>query len=155
MQAETHKRTQTKTDPGGKTLLACAFIINLLAPKGRHPAITYTPKDDLASLMAYYATSYLPTGAPHGNSKRRPSRDPLEQDINELVETGRYQNRSEVIRAGLRLLLQQEAQNSAKLEALRNATSSGLMQLERGEYDEITSDDLAQYLDELGNQASH
>ncbi len=24
--------------------------------------------------------------------------DPLEQDINELVETGRYQNRSEVIR---------------------------------------------------------
>ncbi len=55
--------------------------------------------------------------------------DPLEQDINELVETGRYQNRSEVIRAGLRLLLQQEAQNSAKLEALRNATSSGLMQL--------------------------
>ena len=80
--------------------------------------------------------------------------DPLEQDINELVETGRYQNRSEVIRAGLRLL-QQEAQNSAKLEALRNATSSGLMQLERGEYDEITSDDLAQYLDELGNQASH
>ncbi|MFG8128683.1 type II toxin-antitoxin system ParD family antitoxin, partial [Pseudomonas aeruginosa] len=27
----------------------------------------------------------------------------------------RYQNRSEVIRAGLRLLLQQEAQNSAKL----------------------------------------
>ncbi|KRU98316.1 type II toxin-antitoxin system ParD family antitoxin [Pseudomonas aeruginosa] len=82
--------------------------------------------------------------------------DPMEQDINELVETGRYQNnRSEVIRAGLRLLLQQEAQNSAKLEALRNATSSGLMQLERGEYDEITSDDLAQYLDELGNQASH
>ena len=52
--------------------------------------------------------------------------DPMEQDINELVETGRYQNRSEVIRAGLRLLLQQEAQNSAKLEALRNATSSGL-----------------------------
>ncbi|MBN0552563.1 ribbon-helix-helix domain-containing protein, partial [Pseudomonas aeruginosa] len=65
------------------------------------------------------------------------------------------QNRSEVIRAGLRLLLQQEAQNSAKLVALRNATSSGLMQLERGEYDEITSDDMAQYLDELGNQASH
>ncbi|MFP9019281.1 type II toxin-antitoxin system ParD family antitoxin, partial [Pseudomonas aeruginosa] len=81
--------------------------------------------------------------------------DPLEQDINELVETDRYQNRSEVIRAGLRLLLQQEAQNSAKLVALRNATSSGLMQLERGEYDEITSDDMAQYLDELGNQASH
>ncbi|ELK4870113.1 type II toxin-antitoxin system ParD family antitoxin [Pseudomonas aeruginosa] len=81
--------------------------------------------------------------------------DPLEQDINELVQTGRYQNRSEVIRAGLRLLLQQEAQNSAKLEALRNATSRGLMQLERGEYDEITSDDLTQYLDDLGNQASH
>ena len=81
--------------------------------------------------------------------------DPMEQDINELVETGRYQNRSEVIRAGLRLLLQQEAQNSAKLEALRNATSSGLMQLERGEYDEITSDDLALSLIHISEPTRH
>ncbi|HEJ3624799.1 TPA: type II toxin-antitoxin system ParD family antitoxin [Pseudomonas aeruginosa] len=78
----------------------------------------------------------------------------MEQDINELVETGHYQNRSEIIRAGLRLLPQQETQNSAKLEALRSATSSGLMQLECCEYDEITSDGLAQYFDKLGHQAS-
>ena len=36
--------------------------------------IEQDPEDDLAIFMAYYATSYLPTGAPHGNAKRRPSR---------------------------------------------------------------------------------
>lgn len=81
--------------------------------------------------------------------------NPPEQDTDELVETSRYQSRSEAIRARLHLLLQQGAQNNAKSEAFHSVTSSGLMQPERGEYDEITSDDLAQYLDELGNQANH
>lgn len=155
MQAETHKHTQTKTDPGGKTFVGVrvhhqspgsqreASCYHLYAEKMIWQALWHIMPLAICRLEYLMATRnvVLP--------------DPLEQDINELVETGRYQNRSEVIRAGLRLLLQQEAQNSAKLEALRNATSSGLMQLERGEYDEITSDDLAQYLDELGNQASH
>lgn len=79
--------------------------------------------------------------------------EPLEQDIENLVTTGRYQNASEVIRAGLRLLLQHEAEESAKLEALRNATSRGIMQLESGLYDEVGSENLQQYLEELGQQA--
>ncbi|SDG71077.1 antitoxin ParD1/3/4 [Pseudomonas benzenivorans] len=77
----------------------------------------------------------------------------LEQEIDNLVTTGRYQNASEVIRAGLRLLLQHEAEESAKIEALRNATSHGIMQLESDLYDEVDSENLEQYLAELGQQA--
>ncbi|WP_423357088.1 type II toxin-antitoxin system ParD family antitoxin [Pseudomonas citronellolis] len=80
--------------------------------------------------------------------------DPMERSIEDLLKTGRYQNRSEVIRAGLRLLFDQEAKQSMRLEALKSATSSGIMQLEAGDYDELrTAEDLGQYLDELGRQA--
>ncbi|WP_166365101.1 type II toxin-antitoxin system ParD family antitoxin [Pseudomonas akapageensis] len=77
----------------------------------------------------------------------------LSQDIDNLIETGRYQNFSEVMRAGLRLLLQQEAEESAKIEALKRATSRGIMQLESGQYDEVSGEELQQYLEELGQQA--
>ena len=80
--------------------------------------------------------------------------NPLEQSIDDLVKTGRYQNFSEVVRAGLRLLLEQEAAEAAKLEALRNATSIGLMQLDRGEFEEVDPSQLEDYLEALGQQAS-
>lgn len=75
--------------------------------------------------------------------------DPLEQQIDHLVRSGRYQNASEVIRAGLRLLLQSEAEDAAKLEALRNATARGIQELDGGYYDEVQSGELMQYLDSL------
>ncbi len=75
---------------------------------------------------------------------------PLEQSVDDLVSSGRYQNRSEVIRAGLRLLLEREAEESAKLHALRNATSSGIMQLEAGNFDEVELENMEQYLEQLG-----
>ncbi|WP_194791942.1 type II toxin-antitoxin system ParD family antitoxin [Pseudomonas sp. UFMG81] len=80
--------------------------------------------------------------------------NPMEQSIDELVKTGRYQNFSEVVRAGLRLLLEREAEETAKLEALRNATSIGLMQLDRGECEDIDPSELETYLETLGRQAS-
>ena len=41
--------------------------------------------------------------------------------VEALVRSGRYQNSSEVLRDGLRLLQRREAEESAKLEALRSA----------------------------------
>ena len=75
--------------------------------------------------------------------------EPLEQQIDNLVRSGRYQNASEVIRAGLRLLLKSEAEDAAKLEALRNATAKGIQELDGGHYDEVGGADLMHYLDSL------
>lgn len=78
---------------------------------------------------------------------------PMEQSIDDLVNTGRYQNFSEVVRAGIRMLLEHEAAEAARLEALRNATSVGIMQVEAGQYDEIDLANLTAYLDSLGRLA--
>ena len=57
--------------------------------------------------------------------------------IDELVERGRYQNASEVLREGIRLIEEREKEQAAKLEALRAAARVGIEALERGEYKEF------------------
>ena len=42
------------------------------------------------------------------------------------VDSGRFNNVSEVVRAGLRLLEEREADKAAKLQALREAIAAGL-----------------------------
>ena len=43
-----------------------------------------------------------------------------------LVSSGRYQNASEVMREGIRLVERQEAENEARLSAMRDAASLGI-----------------------------
>ena len=50
------------------------------------------------------------------------------------IEEGRYGNASEVVREGLRLLQQREAEDKAKIEWLRGAVQEGVEAMERGEY---------------------
>jgi len=52
--------------------------------------------------------------------------------IDTLVEAGRYQNASEVLREGLRLIEQREAEDAAKLAALRQAAKLGMASIEAG-----------------------
>lgn len=54
--------------------------------------------------------------------------------IEELVGSGRYQNASEVLREGLRLLEQRDAEDRAKLKALRAAARVGLADITAGRY---------------------
>lgn len=45
--------------------------------------------------------------------------------LSDLKETGRYRNASEAVRAGLRLLEEQETEYQTKLETLRQALQAG------------------------------
>ena len=51
--------------------------------------------------------------------------DDLESFVLEKVESGRYENASEVVRAALRTLEREERQFEAKLAALRTAIDEG------------------------------
>jgi antitoxin ParD1/3/4 len=54
--------------------------------------------------------------------------------IKKLVDSGRYQNASEVLRDGLRLVESREAEDRARLKALRDAARVGLADAEAGRY---------------------
>ncbi|MDO4777414.1 MAG: type II toxin-antitoxin system ParD family antitoxin [Cardiobacteriaceae bacterium] len=49
----------------------------------------------------------------------------FESFVREQVQSGRFNNASEVVRAGLRLLEEQETRRQAELEALRQAIAAG------------------------------
>lgn len=50
----------------------------------------------------------------------------FEAFIRQQVDSGRFNNVSEVVRAGLRLLEEREAEQAAKLQALRDSVAVGL-----------------------------
>jgi antitoxin ParD1/3/4 len=54
--------------------------------------------------------------------------------IEHLVTSGRYQNASEVLREGLRLVEKREAEDAYRLEALRVAAQVGLADIAAGRY---------------------
>jgi antitoxin ParD1/3/4 len=79
--------------------------------------------------------------------------DRQQQMIESLVVSGRYQNASEVLREGLRLVEQREAEDAARLTALREAADAGWRDVEAGRYRDIAQHDLADYIGDLGARA--
>jgi len=62
-------------------------------------------------------------------------------------------NVSEVLRAGLRLLEQREAEDAGKLKALRAAARIGVDALDRGEFKEFADiEELQAYLNNLSER---
>jgi len=57
--------------------------------------------------------------------------------IEALVQSGRYQNASEVMREGLRLVENRDVGEASKLETLRAAAQLGVTALERGQFKEF------------------
>jgi antitoxin ParD1/3/4 len=105
--------------------------------------------------MAYYASGSL-FEYPEGMSM--PTRNVVlterqEQLLETLVKSGRYQNASEVLRDGLRLVEQREAEDAGKLEALRAAARAGAGALDRGDFKEFeTVEELQTYLNDLSEK---
>jgi antitoxin ParD1/3/4 len=73
--------------------------------------------------------------------------DHHEELLERLVASGRYQNASEVLREGLRLVESKEAEDAAKLTALRAAAQEGIDDIEAGRYKDFESfDEMEAYL---------
>jgi antitoxin ParD1/3/4 len=72
------------------------------------------------------------------------------QLIDTLVGSGRYQNASEILREGLRMVERREIDDAARLDALRAAARVGTDALERGAFEEFsTAAVLGDHLDAL------
>lgn len=80
--------------------------------------------------------------------------DHQQEVIETLVDSGRYQNASEVLREGLRLVEQREREDELKLEALRLATQAGLADLAAGRFSDVRPGAIDSVIAELGTEAS-
>lgn len=71
-----------------------------------------------------------------------------EQDafVEEIVDAGEFQNASEAVRAALRLLKKQRAEDALRLQALRAQVREGVDALERGDYIELDEGGLKRLL---------
>jgi antitoxin ParD1/3/4 len=74
--------------------------------------------------------------------------------VENLVACGRYQNASEVLREGLRLIEKRESEDSLRLKALQNAVQVGLADSAAGRYTDFnSSESLTTHLKALTTKA--
>jgi antitoxin ParD1/3/4 len=76
------------------------------------------------------------------------------QLLERLVSSGRYQNASEVLREGLRLVERSQTEDDARLATLREASRLGIVDFERGAYRSFESvDTLGKHMASLADEA--
>jgi antitoxin ParD1/3/4 len=74
--------------------------------------------------------------------------------IDRLVASGRYQNASEVMREGVRLVEDREKEDQARLKALRDAARLGLEDVKERRFRDFGSmSDLREHLNTLASSA--
>lgn len=80
--------------------------------------------------------------------------DALDQFVAATIESGRYENASEVVRAGLRALQEREQVHAEYLAFLRHEAATGFAELDRGDGIETTPDKFMDSIEkELGISA--
>ena len=92
------------------------------------------------ALLAYYANHLMVAdiSMPTRNIVLTERQSEL---VERLVASGRYQNASEVLREGLRLIETREAEEKARLKTLREAARIGVADLEAGRYETFETAD--------------
>lgn len=79
--------------------------------------------------------------------------DHQEELIEGLVSSGRYQNASEVLREGLRLVERRESEDKDRLKNLREAARLGIADIDAGRFRDFHSnEDLRAHLDSLAQR---
>lgn len=74
--------------------------------------------------------------------------------VEKLVSSGRYQNASEVLRDGLRLVERRDAEEAIRLKALRDAVKVGIADADAGRYAAFDSPaELRRHLKTVAGQA--
>ena len=79
--------------------------------------------------------------------------DHLAQFVDDCVASGHFQNASEVVREGLRLLEQRREEDALKLDVLRQAVEEGRKATEDGKFIDVDVDDLPAFIAGLGRPA--
>ena len=74
--------------------------------------------------------------------------------VEALVHSGRYQNASEVLREGLRLIEERNRIEEAKLKALKQAARQGWADVSAGRYADVADDQLDDFVGQLGRRAA-
>lgn len=77
-----------------------------------------------------------------------------QQLVEALVQSGRYQNASEVLRDGLRLVEERERREDVKLKALKQAARQGWADVSSGRYADVADDQLEDFVGQLGRRAA-
>lgn len=74
--------------------------------------------------------------------------------VEQLVLSGRYQNASEVLREGLRMVEQRDAEDTYRLEALRRAAHDGIADIDAGRFKTFeTKQGLREHLQGIASKA--
>jgi antitoxin ParD1/3/4 len=76
-----------------------------------------------------------------------------EKIITDLVASGRYQNASEVLREGVRLIEERDRREAAKLTLLQEAVRAGFDDIAAGRFVELETHELEAFIGNLGRHA--
>lgn len=70
------------------------------------------------------------------------------------MRSGRYQNASEVLREGPRMIEHREHEEAARLQALREAADKGWADVAAGRYADLADEELDDFIGQLGVRAA-
>jgi antitoxin ParD1/3/4 len=74
--------------------------------------------------------------------------------VETLVQSGRYQNASEVLREGLRLIEERQRVEEAKLKALKKVARQGWADVSAGRHTDVADNQLEDFVGQMGRHAA-